>query len=88
MDRIYLYYSIDIPNLLFLKWLRSLEAEVILEFVNREDEMVVKLLTNKKEQYEDYNLEQFTSEAERFFEIIDREPLKGGKREIFYLKPR
>ena len=45
--------SDNIPNLLFLKWLSSLEAEVIMEFVNREDEMVVKLLTNKKEQYED-----------------------------------
>jgi 2-polyprenyl-3-methyl-5-hydroxy-6-metoxy-1,4-benzoquinol methylase len=80
--------SANIPNLLFLKWLRSLEAEVILEFVNREDEMVVKLLTNKKEQYEDYNLGQFTAEAQRFFTIMDRESLKGGKREIFYLKPQ
>jgi len=34
--------SANIPNLLFLKWLRSLETEVILEFVNRENEMVVK----------------------------------------------
>ena len=50
--------------------------------------MVVKLLTNKKEQYEDYNLEQFLSETEQHFVIHDREPLKGGKREIFYLKPR
>ncbi|NKB57395.1 MAG: hypothetical protein GKS00_13800 [Alphaproteobacteria bacterium] len=80
--------SANIPNVLFLKWLRSLQSEIILEFVNREDEMVVKLLTNKKEQYEDYNLEQFISEAEQFFTIVDREPLKGGKREIFYLKPR
>ena len=80
--------SADIPNLLFLKWLRSLEAEVILEFVNREDEMVVKLLTNKKEQYEDYNLEQFIAEVQRYFTIMDRESLKSGKREIFYLKPR
>ena len=80
--------SANIPNALFLKWLRSLEAGVILEFVNREDEMVVKLLTNKKEQYEDYNLGQFTAEAERFFTIKAQESLKGGKREIFYLTPR
>jgi 2-polyprenyl-3-methyl-5-hydroxy-6-metoxy-1,4-benzoquinol methylase len=80
--------SANIPNVLFLKWLRSLNAEVILEFVNREDEMVVKLLTNKKEQYEDYNLDQFIADAEQYFTISDRAPLKGGKREIFYLKPR
>lgn len=80
--------SANIPNALFLKWLRSLEAEVIIEFVNREDEMVMKLLTNKREQYEDYNLDQFTEEAERLFTIKDRAPLKGGKRVIFLLTPR
>lgn len=80
--------SANIPTVLFLKWLRSLEADVIVEFVNREDEMVVKLLTNKEEQYEDYSLDQFVAEVGQFFVIKDREPLKGGKREIFYLSPR
>jgi len=80
--------SANIPNFLFLKWLHSLEADVILEFVNREDEMVIKLLTNKKEQYDDYSLNQFIEEAEQFFTIKDRASLKGGKREIFYLSVR
>lgn len=80
--------SANIPNALFLRWLRSLDSDVVIEFVNREDEMVVKLLTNKKEQYEDYNLENFILEAEKYFHISDREPLKGGHREIFYLEPR
>ena len=40
--------SANIPNQLFLKWLHSLNAEIIIEFVNRHDEMVIKLLTNKK----------------------------------------
>jgi hypothetical protein len=84
----HLRMSANIPNLLFLKWLHSLQAEVVLEFVNREDEMVVKLLTNKKEQYDDYSLEQFTSEAERYFTVKDRASLKGGQREIFFLIPR
>ena len=79
--------SANIPNVLFLEWLRSLNSDVVLEFVNREDEMVVKLLTNKKEQYEDYDIEQFISEAELFFAVENREPLKGGKRELFFLKP-
>ena len=80
--------SANIPNRLFLQWLRSLESDVIIEFVTREDEMVIKLLTNKKEQYADYNLEQFVAEASELFTIEDRQPLKGGKREIFYLRPR
>ena len=79
--------SANIPIMYFLKWLRSLNAEVILEFVSREDELVVKLLTNKKEQYEDYNSDQFVQAVERFFSITDRHPLKTGKRELFCLSP-
>jgi len=79
--------SANIPNVFFLKWLRSLNSEVILEFVNREDEMVIKLLTNKAQQYNDYTLDQFIDEAKRFFTIEDRKPLKGGKRELFFLSP-
>lgn len=80
--------STNIPNASFLKWLRQMDSDVVIEFVTRQDEMVVKLLTNKKEQYEDYNLQQFVSECANLFHIEDRLPLKSGKREIFYLKPR
>jgi len=78
----------NIPTGLFLKWLRSLESDVIIEFVGRDDEMVVKLLTNKNEKYLDYNLEQFVSEVNTDFEIADRRILKAGKREIFLLRPK
>ena len=78
----------NIPNALFLDWLRSLDAEVVIEFVTRQDEMVVKLLTNKTEQYADYTLAQFVAECEARFTITDRQKLKGGKREIFHLSPR
>jgi hypothetical protein len=52
--------SAYLPDTLFLKWLRALRAAVILEFLNREDQMVIKQLSNKKEQYERYTLGQFT----------------------------
>jgi len=78
----------NIPNALFLEWLRSLQADIIIEFVNREDEMVRKLLTNKEEQYIDYNETQFMKEMQLHFEIKDRSKLKGGKRELFLLRPK
>ena len=80
--------SANIPNIKFLQWLRSLDAEIIIEFVNREDEMAIKLLTNKKEQYDDYNGEQFVIDTESYFNITDRKRLKNGKREIFFLTPK
>lgn len=78
----------NIPNRLFLKWLKSLESDVVIEFVGRDDEMVVKLLTNKDEKYEDYNLQQFVDDVECYFDIETRKTLKGGKREIFFLVPK
>lgn len=80
--------SANIPNAMFLAWLRKLNADIIIEFVKRSDEMVIKLLTNKKEQYADYNIENFTRECMELFEISGRQELKGGKREIFYLSPK
>lgn len=80
--------SANIPNKMFLKWLRSLNADIIIEFVDRHDEMVVKLLTNKVEQYDDYTLDSFVMETESLFEIAARSSLKGGKRVIFYLRPK
>jgi len=79
--------SANIPLDLFLAWLRKLDAEIVIEFVNRNDEMVVKLLTNKKEQYIDYNLDEFVGQVKKHFTIKAREQLKGGKREILHLIP-
>jgi hypothetical protein len=80
--------SANIPNAMFLTWLRKLNADIIIEFVKRSDEMVIKLLTNKKEQYADYSIEDFTKECQKSFKISGRQELKGGKREIFYLTPK
>jgi hypothetical protein len=79
--------SANIPLNLFFEWLHSLKASILIEFVNRDDEMVAKLLQNKKETYEDYNLQTFISESEVFFNIADRQILKDGRRELFFLTP-
>ncbi len=79
--------SANIPLPLFIGWLRSLKATIILEFVRRGDEMFQKLLENKRENYTDYSAENFEAEVSRHFSISDRLKLKDGKREIFLLEP-
>ncbi len=79
--------SANIPLPLFLGWLRSLNATIILEFVGRDDEMFGKLLENKREDYADYTSENFEAETRRLFSINDRLQLKGGMREMFLLEP-
>jgi SAM-dependent methyltransferase len=80
--------SANVPCAMFLDWLRGLGARVIIEFVERDDPMVVKLLTNRNETYEDYDREAFEAAARERFDIEDVQPLKGGLRRIYSLSPR
>lgn len=83
----HLRISANVPVAMFLDWLRALGSTVILEFVDRHDEMVEKLLTNKKEQYDDYNKDAFQRAVEDRFVIRESKDLKGGRRTIYMLSP-
>ena len=83
----HLRVSANIPLPLFIGWLRSLDAAVIIEFVGRDDEMFQALLENKRENYADYTAANFASELRRHFAVRDQLELKGGARELFMLEP-
>ena len=78
----------NIPCENFLNYLRNMNTDVIIEFVNRNDEMVEKLLLNKKEKYLDYNIENFIKFANTIFTTEETIELKGGKRVLFHLSPK
>jgi len=80
--------SANIPCIYFLEYLSSFNCDVVIEFVNREDEMVVKLLTNKKESYPDYSLDVFKDNVANFFDIVSSETLKNGDRILYHLSPK
>lgn len=80
--------SANIPMAMFLAWLRSFNCGVVIEFVDRHDEMVVKLLQNKSEKYLDYNREKFEDEIEEIFTIKTRQEIKDSKRIIYQLEPK
>ena len=84
----HLRVSANVPVSLLVEWLRSLDAAVIVEFIDRDDEMFAKLAENKREDYADYTLENFRSQANRHFTVEDRMGLKEGKRELLLLAPR
>ncbi len=80
--------SANIPLASFIGWLAGLRTAVVIEFVSREDEMVQALLANREDQYADYNPETFRQLLAERFRIEAEEPLKGGKRTIFFATPR
>ncbi|MCR4264710.1 hypothetical protein [Nitratireductor sp. ZSWI3] len=80
--------SANIPLAAFVDWLTGLGAAVVIEFVGREDEMVQALLANRDDQYDDYHPDTFRDLLAARFDIKAEEPLKGGKRRIYFATPR
>jgi hypothetical protein len=78
----------NIPLADFIGWLAQLGTAIVIEFVGRDDEMVQSLLANREDQYEDYHPETFRRLLADRFDIQAEEPLKGGKRTIFFALPR
>ena len=72
----------------FLDWLAGTGAELIIEFVDRDDIMVKEMLSRKSETHEDYNLQNFETELGRHYEVIASSLLKDGERKIYYCVPR
>ena len=80
--------SANIPLYEFLRWLASLAADIVIEYVGKEDPMVKKLLLNKRDDYADYEQDFFESCLERSFEVVRREELPLGTRVLYYARPR
>jgi len=77
-----------IPLPSFVGWLGGLGATVVIEFVDRGDPMVERLLSAKDDHYHDYNLGEFQANLEACFRIVERETLPGGTRILFRAEPR
>jgi hypothetical protein len=78
----------NIPLEEFIGWLADLGTSVVIEFVGREDEMVKVLLANREDQYADYHEPNFRALLASRFDIEREEPLKDGKRRIFFARAR
>lgn len=78
----------NIPLQDFIGLLADLGAALVIEFVGREDEMVGRLLADKDDQYPDYTLEGFEAALAARFQISGKQPLKQGKRWIYFAHPR
>jgi ribosomal protein L11 methylase PrmA len=80
--------SANIPLAEFLGWLRSLGGEVVIESVGRNDDMTRMLLRNRVDQYAELDDDNFERTVGEFFEVVRTQPLKGGTRRLYHLRPR
>jgi hypothetical protein len=76
----------NIPLAEFLQWLRDLGADLVIEFVSRQDPMVKTLLRNREDQYVDYDQGVFERELAARFAVARREALGSGTRVLYYAR--
>lgn len=85
----HLRISGNIPVASMLDWFRSLgAAQLLVEFVPKQDPMVCQLLKNREDVYPDYTAQVFERECAARFRIVERKALPEGGREIFHLEAR
>ncbi len=78
----------NVPVAEFLDWLRSLGAAAVIEFPKREDPMVRKLLSGKREgSNSDYEIGNFERELAARFSVERRERLPSGTRVLYEARP-
>jgi hypothetical protein len=79
----------NVPIAEFLDWLRELDAALVIEFPKREDPMVGRLLSGKREgSNADYELETFERLLGERFDVERSEPLPSGTRVLYLARPR
>jgi SAM-dependent methyltransferase len=86
----HLIYTASIPPHEVMRWLRSFDTPVIVEFVSPDDEMVVKLAGNKlaQELHRGRDEIEFREMVGETFDIVREQTLGEGTRVLFDLEPR
>jgi hypothetical protein len=79
----------NVPFEELVGWLRSFGARLVIEFAGRDDPMVERLLTAKREEtHEGYGREAFERAFGEAFELERREELGSGTRTLYLARPR
>ncbi len=86
----HLVYSGSIPPREVLRWLRSFETPVVVEFVSPSDEMVARLIGNKlpDELHRGRDELEFRAMAGELFDVKSEQKLESDTRVLFDLEPR
>ena len=72
----------------FVAWLAEFGAEVVLEFVHRNDPMVERLLRNRGDQAIVYSADAVGAALARCFEVVTDETVAAGRRTLYHCRPK
>lgn len=74
--------GIPLPEL--VRWLTALAPELIIEFVDKSDPMVKRLLRGRRDNYTDYSADVLRECLSESMEIVQTEALECGTRTLFH----
>jgi SAM-dependent methyltransferase len=83
----HLAITANLPLTEILDWLHSLGSRLVIEFVNKADPMVKRLLMQTTQRHEDYETAVFEAELGRRYTIERRTALPSGTRILYVAHP-
>jgi hypothetical protein len=79
----------NVPFAELIAWLRGLGARLVIEFADRDDPMVARLLAAKREEvHEGYGRESFERALREGFDVTRSEELASGTRTLYLATPK
>lgn len=84
----HLRITYNIPFYKIRDYFAQIAPYLIIEFVNKEDSQVKKLLLNRKDVFDDYSIENFERVFGENYEIIDKTSIKNTERFLYLLRRR
>jgi len=80
----HLVIGCGIPMRELLEWLAGLGTSVVIEFVDKADPMVRRILGSRRDIYADYGPQLFDAWMQEWFEVVRCERLGSGTRTLYY----
>ncbi len=80
--------SNNLPFSMIAEYFASLTANIIIEFVPKEDSQVKILLATRDDIFTDYAAENFEKSFSAYFEIVDRKNVEGSGRIIYRMRSK
>ena len=84
----HLSISRNVPLREIVRWLRALDGDVVVEFPDRTDQMVQRLLGSKRDDaHPDYTRDSFHDALTSSFRVVDTLELASGTRTLYHAVP-
>lgn len=82
----HLAISNNLPLLDIVSFFADLSPSLIIEFVDKSDSQVQRLLLNRPDIFDGYTLDGFRNAAGHYFDIVEEKPIIGTARTLFLLR--